>query len=1077
MRHFLLYTSNRLEHLALILARITAEPLDPMRPETILVQSAGMQRWVSMQLAREHGVWANAHFPFPVAFAHELARCLLPGLPAEYPLSQERMLWRVASLLPGLADNPEFSPVSRYLHDADTLKLIQLSEKIAFHFDQYLIFRPQWALQWESGLSGGGTGDNSAEAWQAALWREVAKGREDEHRAALLRRVMAALGQNPSVLPPRLSVFGISTLPPAYLDLLLALAEHIPVHMFLLSPSRQYWGDLPGRRERLRDYRHMARHGAPPPEEAVNPLAALGAPGRDFHEMLTASGVDEIPLYRTHSSPRTLLEHIQNDLLELAAPGESLPDLDDDSVRIHCCHGPMREMEVLRDLILDRLQRDETLTPRDILIMAPDMELYAPFIQAVFGSPEEPAHFLPFSMADRRPSQAQNLARLLLELMEFAHGRFEATAVLELLEAPAIRQTLDLDEASVLRIETWVERARIRWGADPDFQTGACGACHAQNTWEQGLARLFLGYMTGPESPPVRGVSPLGPISGSDQELLGRLAGFLDRLRQMRDLLNTPADAGEWRRRLLWTLENFFPPDRDSADALCGLRQTVTSLTQAMDADAPRLSVDGRTMLHLLRGRLDSAPAEGGFLSSGLTFCGLRPMRAIPFRIICLAGLSCTGFPRQEARPGFDLMAAAPRPGDRSLRDDDRYLFLESLISARDALVLTYPGLSPEDNNEAPPSVLVSELLDYLDSRARVAGRLPSEALLTRHRLQGFHPDYFRPGPLFSHSTQNCRGAEALCGQPRQRPFFQTSPARPDPTRPELSLTGLEEFLSHPVRYLLRSLGVNPASPGEEIPDEEPFTAPDGLDGFGQNQDLLDFVLAGNPPESAVRERLRAGQGLPPGPAGQEAIHKMYAQARAQADRVRREQGNSQPVFRSLNFDFGTCRFTAGFPVLPDGGHERIVTFRAARLKGADMLRLWVRHLAALAAGLSVTSVHVASDETFLPPVVSPDRAATILRDLTCLYQEGMDAPLPLFPRASLAYARKRFTSRKKPAEAIDEAMNEALKIWQGGDFRSAERDDPFLRAAYRDASPDWDAFKSTAETVYGPLFGDSHVL
>ena len=253
MRHFFLYTSNRLEHLALVLARVTAEPLDPMRPETILVQSAGMQRWVSMQLAREHGVWANARFPFPVAFAYDLARTLLPGLPEEYPLSQERMLWRVASLLPGLADRPEFAPVRRYLDGADTLKLIQLARKIAFHFDQYLIFRPRWAALWESGRTCGEThGDPGAEAWQAVLWRETAKGREQEHRAALLRRVMEALRQKPAVLPPRLSVFGISTLPPAYLDLLLALAEHVPVHMFLLSPSRQYLGDLPGQRERLR---------------------------------------------------------------------------------------------------------------------------------------------------------------------------------------------------------------------------------------------------------------------------------------------------------------------------------------------------------------------------------------------------------------------------------------------------------------------------------------------------------------------------------------------------------------------------------------------------------------------------------------------------------------------------------------------------------------------------------------------------------------------------------------------------------------------------------------------------------
>ncbi len=1078
MRHFFLYTSNRLEHLALVLARVTAEPLDPMRPETILVQSAGMQRWVSMQLAREHGVWANARFPFPVAFAYDLARTLLPGLPEEYPLSQERMLWRVASLLPGLADRPEFAPVRRYLDSADTLKLIQLARKIAFHFDQYLIFRPRWAALWESGRTCGEThGDPGAEAWQAVLWRETAKGREQEHRAALLRRVMEALRQKPAVLPPRLSVFGISTLPPAYLDLLLALAEHVPVHMFLLSPSRQYWGDLPGQRERLREYRLLTEHGVPPQEEVENPLAGLGALGRDFHDLLVAGGVEEMQLYRDFSASRTLLEHVQQDLLELSPVPDSLPDLDGESIQVHCCHSPMREMETLQDIILDRLQRDETLTPRDILIMAPDMDLYAPFIQAVFGAPEDPSRFLPFSMADRRPSQTQTHARLLLELLEFGLSRFEATAVLDLLEAPAIRQALQLDETDVSRIREWVDEARIRWGADPDFQSQTGGVLYPQNTWEQGLARLFLGYMTGPGGLPVRGVSPLGPLGGDDQELLGRLAAFLDQLRQMRDFLSIPAGAGEWRQRLLWMLDTFFPRDRDTADALCGLRQSVTALVQAMSVGAPEIIVDSRAMLHLLRERLDAASAEGGFLSSGLTFCGLRPMRAIPFRVICLAGLSSTGFPRQDTRPGFDLMAASPRPGDRSLRDDDRYLFLESLISARDALILTYPGLSPRDNSESPPSVLVSELLDYLDSRARVSGRLPSEALVTRHRLQGFHPDYFRSGsPLFSFSEQNCRGARALCGQPVSRPFFPADafPEGCPASCPEISLGELEDFLSHPVRCLLRALGVRPVTPDGEIPDEEPLAVPDGLDGFGLNQDLLNFMLAGNPPESAVRERLRAGQGLPPGPAGQEAIREMYAQVSDQAARIRMEQAGEKPVFHDLALDLGTCRITARLPLLADGAGWRMVAFRATKLKGADMLRLWVRHLAAGAAGLSVASVHVAGGDIFTAPAVSQEQAAQILRDLVRLRMSGMSAPLPFFPRASLAYAHRRFDTKNSDMES---ALNAAWKDWLGGYSTRAEREDPFLRVVYRDAEPDWEAFAAVTEAVYGPLLGGDRDL
>ena len=247
------------------------------------------------------------------------------------------------------------------------------------------------------------------------------------------------------------------------------------------------------------------------------------------------------------------------------------------------------------------------------------------------------------------------------------------------------------------------------------------------------------------------------------------------------------------------------------------------------------------------------------------------------------------------------------------------------------------------------------------------------------------------------------------------------------------------------MRCLLRTLGVRPAMPDGEIPDEEPLAVPDGLDGFGLNQDLLNFMLAGNPPKSAVREQLRAGQGLPPGPAGQEAIREMYAQVSDQAARIRMEQGGEKPVFHDLALDLGTCRTTAKLPLLAGGAGWRMVAFRAVKLKGADMLRLWVRHLAAGAAGLSAASVHVARDDIFTAPEVSKEQAARILRDLVRLRMSGMSAPLPLFPRASLIYARRRFDAKNGDMES---ALNEARKNWLGGLFhpRRAGRPVPARR-------------------------------
>jgi exodeoxyribonuclease V gamma subunit len=1080
MHNLHLYTSNRLEHLALILSGVVAEPLDPMDKETILVQSGGMQRWVSMQLAREHGIWANADFPFPVAFAYDLCRKLLPDLSADYALAQDRMLWRIVSLLPGMLDEPDFAPIKAYLGDGDTLKLVQLAEKIAYHFDQYLIFRPHWACRWEQGLPGGDLREGphqAAEAWQSRLWREVARGFETQHRAALLQRAMDALrqGRIADGLPKRLCVFGISTLPPSYLNLLLAVGRHVPVHIFLLSPCSQYWGDLSGKREQLRDYRQLAASGikAETRPEDTTPLASLGRLGRDFHELLTTAGVDALPLYRPNPNPGTLLEHLQEDLLNLERTLEQDETaLHDTSIQLHCCHSPMREMEVLHDVILDLLQRDKTLEPRDILIMNPDIEAYAPFIQAVFGCPEDQARFLPFSIADQSPSRAAQGVRLFLDLLEFGQHRFEASRIVGLLEAPAIREVLRLDENDSERIEDWVREARIRWGADQNFRTAAGLATHGQNTWESGLARLFLGYMTGPVPEPTHGISPLGPLTSADQDLLGRLAGFLDRLRELWTSLNAPAAASRWQERLHWVLDTFFPDNRDTAETLLSIRAAITKLAKAMTENEATLEVDSRTVLHIMRGQLDESGGEGGFLASGLTFCGLRPMRAIPFKIICLTGLSSTAFPRQDIQPNFDLMAAAPRRADRSLRDDDRYLFLESLISARDALILTYPGLSQADNSEAPPSVLVAELLDYLDSRYLVRGDAPSKTLIVRHRLQAFHPDYFQAdSTLFSYSAQNCAGAVALSRPPASEPFFQpdtADAAAPVPAE-GLILDELIRFLAHPARHLLKSLRVNPASSEDEILDEEPLAAPAGLDGYCVEMELLQACLEED--TAALENRLTAWQILPPGPAGSDANTEICADVRNLAELVRAErlggealetdQSDAQPFLHDINLDLGTSRIEGRITTYAD----RIVTYRPAKLKGPDMLRLWVLHLAARAANLDICSAHVAKGGIFRAPDVDPADAQNILNDLSSIYARGMTTPLPLFPRTSLAYAEKRCAGKDH-----DTSLAAALMQWNGNMVVQAEKDDVHLSMIYRDEEPDWEEFATVAEQVYGPL-------
>ncbi|WP_028578441.1 exodeoxyribonuclease V subunit gamma [Desulfomicrobium escambiense] len=1061
MEGFLLHASNRLENLAELLAEVVKIPLDPMKQETILVQSRGMQRWISMQMARRHGVCAGVRFPFPVGFAYELCRELRADLPPEYPLSQERMLWRITHLLRGLLDEPEFAPLARYVREDSELKSVQLAERIAYHFDQYLIFRPEWAARWENHEPSGNfllPSHIASETWQARLWRELIRDMGGEHRAALLRRTITKLEKGSSLpkLPTRVCVFGIPTLPPVYLDLLKVLSRHSQVHVFLLSPCRKYWGDLLTHRERRRAYR-AGEHASPERPEDAMPLAGLGAVGKDFLELLMDRDALETRLYEEPGAD-TVLGQLQTDLLDLNVRDETAHFFDT-SIQVHCCHSPLREMEVLQDLILDLLSKDPSLTPQDILVMNPDIEAYAPVIQAVFGTPGEAA--VPFSISDRKPTRAAETIRLFLELLEFGQHRFEASRVCALLEAPPVRQRLGLEASDTQRVLEWVRASGVRWGLDRNFRRNAGLGDFGQNTWESGLSRLFLGYMTGAAAP-LGGIAPLALRGSAEQELLGRVTAWIDELATLWSRLDHTRKPSDWRDCLLWILGSFFPQDPAQAEHLLAIRRTVTDLTGEMgDFEA-----DARTMLYLIRKRLDESGGESGFLASGLTFCGLRPMRSIPFRVVCLTGLTSTAFPRQDTPPGFDLMAARPRPGDRSLREDDRYLFLESIISARDSLILTYPGLSQSDNAVAPPSVLVSELLDFLDKGCTVDGRKPSEAIVFKHKLQAFHPDYFSAGSrLFSYSAQNRDAALALFAEHRSRQFFPATDAPEDAQAErdiEIDIEELTRFLTHPCRHLLRALRIDPGRGEDDFMDEEPLAAPTGLEAYGPLQDLLRTAL--DEPAANLEGLLLTWQLLPPGQAGTDASRKLCSQIRALADQARAVIGDEKAARLDLKLPLGRVTLTGRLDLHGD----RIVTCRPAKTKSPDMLRLWVRHLAASAAGHAVQSIHIGTDDCFTAP--EAPGARNMLEGLLRLYTQGMRTPIPLFPRTSLAFAEARFTGRK-PKER-PEALMQALRQWEGGYMVSPERDDPHLAFLFRDVEPDWERFADVAEEIYGPILG-----
>jgi len=1141
----MLHTSNRLEALAERLAKAIHTPLrSVLQPELVVVQSQGMARWLRLELAKRHGVCANYAFPFPKVFctevlaahsgraryavragedptgAHGVTRPTLGGEASL--LDREAMLWAIMRVLPELLKQPEFASLKGYLSDpADLRKRFQLSAQIANLFDQYLVFRPDLILAWDQGQSSkAGLAENQHEPWQAALWRRLHDDKTGQHVAGLLKEfgeqvvgqasrlsggrlalgpvnageTPRAAGETPAPLnradfnspgvPERISIFGISALPPSYLQVFCALGARIDVHLFLLQPSKEYWGLIVNARESERLLKAAGKGDAAASElhlEAGNRLlASTGQLGRDFLNLVLEAGDwDEAQAFS--APPETnLLQQIQADLFHLRDRGQGdCPKLAishaDASLRVHSCHSPLREVEVLYDHLLDWFERDPKLTPRDVLVMTPDIEAYAPFVQAVFSSPEEASKRIPFSIADQGICRASQIVDAFSNVLSLPATRLEATSVLRILETGAVRARFGLAESDLDIIRVWVRRTNIRWGRDARQRESLGLPALAENTWQQGMERLFAGYaMAGKGVRMFQGVLPYDDVEGESAEVLGHFAEYLERLFDFVAKLRERRTIGEWEEMLLTALEAFFAPQEDQVPEMLLLRSTLRALASQAAEGGCVEAVDLAVMLEALNRLLAEDRFGSGFITGGVTFCALKPMRSIPFKVICLIGMNDGAFPRTDRHLSFDLMAQKPRLGDRSLRADDRYLFLETLLSARERLHVSYVGQSIRDNSEAPPSVLVSELLDYVAQAYELPGQdIIKDHVLVRHRLQAFSPAYFtgQDARLFSYSAENCRASHfGQAARVLPAGFLDAPLSEPGAEWRTVEAGALAEFFCNPARWLVtRRLGLRFGEQDEALEEVEPFEVA-ALDSYAMRQDLVDMGLKGINPKDALPLMKAAGR-LPLGEAGAARFRGLQAEVQAFLEQLRPRFGDGYIDPISVDYILGEFRLVGELTRLTTKGP---LHFRSASIKPKDLLRFWVQHIilnAAFPGGPYSNGVLIGSDKAFEAPPLG--RAPELLAGLLRLYWQGLSTPLKFFPQTACAYTDA--VLKQEAGRSRQEPLAVARVKWEGQSFSGApgECEDPYFDLCFRGIDPLDEEFRQTARAVFEPLLSE----
>lgn len=1051
-------SSNRVETLqSRLVEQLAANtPDDPFACEVIVVPTFAMARWLNLRIAQQQGIAANIEYPQPGKWIWQLARQVVGEVAEEDPYSLESLAWSIFDALPGLVSAEAFKPLASYLEDDGSgVKRWQLSQRIASSFDRYQLYRPQKIRDWCSGREN---------HWQALLWREIVSAQQQPHRVDIISSLLSSLAGTPpgDQLSQRVSLFALSSLPPLYVEVIQALAAHIDLQLYLHCPTDQYWADLAS--EKVKSRNRIANPEQDELYETRNELlASWGKQGQLFQDLLLDN--DSLQAYDlelfVEPENNSLLGKIQQSIFTLAL--EPLRFEADSSLTLHSCHSAMRECQVLQDQLLSMLERDSSLSPEDILVMVPDIASYAPYIEAVFQHSEQSR--LACNISDTTSADEHPMVVTFLQLLGLPQSRFPVSEILALLDNESLRRRFDIDDQSLQEIRQMILAANARWGIDAAHKSELELPATATNTWQQARDRFFAGFALG-EDELWRGIAPLAAWGEADTEAIGRFWFFFERLCDWRKRLARPQSAADWQFNLLQLIDDFFVETGTRESRLQQIRDSVTAIPVHGKA-----LISPLLMAYLIRQQLESQEQSGRLYSGGVTFCGMRPMRSVPFRVICLLGMNGDDFPRRDEPTDFELMANDFIAGDPSKRNEDRYLMLETLLCARDSLYISYTGRSLKDNSTRQASLLVEELLDFIDSRfnTEAGASRPSEQLLQQHPMQVFSALNYRADEA-SYNRYWCGVARRIGTSTQQQNAWASRPLPLPEDKDDIELDQLHRFMRNPIEYFFKTrLGLYL---GEDDPaeDDESFEL-NRLQQWKLKQQLGDEMLL---QKGNLVARMHAEGVLPHGHAAQaqiDIVSRQLAQWLTQLQAFSGKQVEAIPVELSLPGDTRLLGVLSGY--YPGMG---LLACHPGSFKGYQLLALWLQHLALCAAGLWVDgeqSLLLAGDQSWSIEALPADQAGLLLEDYCAIYRQGLQYPLPFLPDSSFRLASSN--DREKTMKSI---AGQWLDKWSQGNNSEANND--YIQLAMRgNTGPpfDADAFAGLAERIYTQLLASAQKL
>lgn len=1042
-----IYSSTHVQPLAEKLAESLSEPLpNPMASDWIAVPSTGMERWLRLELSRKlgagplgtDGIAANIEFAFPGSLR---GRLLTQG-DKEDPWRLEHLVWSVLHILT-TSQHPELSVVKQLPPGASWFSR---ARHVADLLDRYSYHRPRMLADWVAGRWSDGSGGEvpANMRWQPVLWRLVRDHIGTPSPPERLAERLVEIEADPTLadLPPRLAIFGVSTLPggPQFLQLVRSVGVTRDVGLYLLDPSLAAADAIAGLAAedplvggaRVDDRSDSA---------IINPLLRSWArPTREAQVQVAHAvqdGLAPVERLRLPSiEPSTLLARMQADIVINAAPaGRFVPSPGDNSIQLHSCHGTTRQVEVLRDVILGLLGDDPTLHEEEIVVVAPDLVKFAPLISAVFGTaaplkgPTQPDAGQPptlrYRITDRSLRYSYPLLNATALLFELISGRFEASDVLDFCALAPVRERFAFSDDHLAVIGRWVDGANIRWGIDGPHRSrwGMPEDFHA-NSWRAGLDQLLMGVAVHDDVPSFGpgGVVPYG-VEGSDVAILGRFSELVSVLSALVDTASVARPVSEWCALTAKTISQIADVPWSEQWQQQRLAKVLDTIGRDAAVEPAAISLSLGDFRRVLAEYLVPPATRSGFFEGGITVTSLQPMRWLPHRVVCILGADQSVFGSTGVN-GDDLVALAPRIGDPDPRGEKRQAMLETMMSAGQHLVVTRTGRDLRTNANVPPAVPVLELLETAAATLHPEHRLELETVHPRQANDelNFRADLPHGSPAeprsFGFDPRALRGALA-----RRHRFETDMPFLNDPLPAiEVDSVGIEQlqkFFRSPVRYFFQErLEVVFA----QANDAKPNHLPVGLDPLERWKLGMELIEAGFSEANAARYiRIQQARGaLPPGHLGEAKAAELSTLVGQMFAELNSRNLDPQALEFSVNASIGTVQLGGKVVSWSLGEHPGPIDLTYSAPDGRHIMKLWLDLLAmtatdsaqdwkALGVGRDKSNAKVT---TFSVKGTSREERRTNaiagLARAVDLYKRGLCEPLPLFAKSSHQQANKK---------------------------------------------------------------------